>query len=60
MINREAMIELSAKAQDKFPLTQEQATILHFTGDRNCVIGLCEERILWMLNQAFEIGKNKK
>lgn len=54
------MRRLAAEAQDKFPLTREQAMILQMTRDRNCVVGLCEERILWMLNQAFEIGKNNK
>lgn len=60
MISEQEMRRLAAESQDLFPLTNEQRTILRFTGDRSCTIGLCEERVLWMLNQAHEIGKNYK
>lgn len=60
MITQSKLMELSAKAQDKFPMSVQQGFILRHTGDRSCVVELTEQRILWMLNQAYELGKKEQ
>ena len=60
MINHSKMMELSALAQDTFPMRQEQALMYEMTGDRRVFTGLIEERVLWMLNEAYKLGKAEK
>lgn len=60
MISYAEMKRLAAEAQDKYPLTHKHIMMMQISGSRECLNGLVEERMLWMLNQAFDIGKNKK
>lgn len=57
MIGYAEMKRLAAEAQDQFPLTPDHIMAMQITGSRDCLNQLVEERMLWMLNQAF--GKNK-
>lgn len=58
MITGEKMMELVALAQDKYPLTAQHIALARMTGSLHSS-GLIEQRVLWMLSEAFEMGYNK-
>lgn len=58
MITGERMDWLADEAIKRFPIDPAMIELSRLMGNRALLSGIVRERVLWMLNQAYEYGQS--